>query len=71
MCGFNHLQATTRSEEERLGVDFADIWQKRQRESVLQAVEPFMAPVATTKQLQFSDKYAKSYVTFFLEHACN
>lgn len=54
-----HVQSSTQAEEERLGVDFATVWQQRQRATVLQAVEPFMAPVANAQELHFKHRYSQ------------
>jgi hypothetical protein len=39
-------------------VDFAEVWKKHQEATVL-AVDSFMTPVATTKQLHFQKRYAQ------------
>ena len=40
----NAMQATMASEEERLGVDFGQLWEKRQKADVVRAVEAAEKP---------------------------
>jgi hypothetical protein len=62
------LQCSTKVEEEKLGVDFSDIWKNRQQAAVLSMVEPYMQPAANAKELHFPYRYAQSYVTPFADH---
>jgi hypothetical protein len=56
-----HLQATSTSEEERLGVDFYKIWETRAKASTAQVVELESQPAPGAKPLTFSSIYPQGY----------
>jgi hypothetical protein len=51
---------TAQAEEERLGIDFAELWQKRQKAEVEAQVEPYLAPLEGAKAIAFQSDYATS-----------
>jgi hypothetical protein len=51
-------QVSTISEEERLGLDFSQLFAQRQKPAVEATVEPFMVPREGTKELTFTSEYA-------------
>lgn len=55
------LQVSQQAEEERLGVDFGDIWAKRQKADIVAAVQPLLTPADGTKEITFASEYATSY----------
>jgi hypothetical protein len=57
-----HAQVSTAAEEERLGVDYADLFEQRQRAAVEASVEPLLSPLDGTKQLHFDTEYATGCV---------
>ena len=52
------LEATTTSEEERLGVDFGELWARRQREAAVKAVEAAETPAEGAKEIDFGNNFA-------------
>ena len=52
------MQATTTAEEERLGVNFGDLWEERQKGGALAAVEAAEAPAEGAQQIHFDSTYA-------------
>lgn len=60
-------QATTQSEEERLGVDFADLWLERQQADTLAAVDTAAAPREGSEPLNFKSDYAQGCVAILTQ----
>jgi hypothetical protein len=52
------VQVSTIEEEERLGLDFGQLFAQRQMPAVEAAVQPFMTPREGTKELMFTSEYA-------------
>ena len=46
------------SEEERLGVDFGDLWRERQMSSVVKSVEQAEQPNENVKELTVDNSFA-------------
>ena len=56
------MQATTAAEEERLGIDFAKLWEDRQKADVVALVERESKPAEGTKAISFDTDYSRGCV---------
>jgi hypothetical protein len=54
------VQVSAQAEEERLGVDFAELWQKRQKAEVEAQVEQYLLTLEGAKAISFQSEYATS-----------
>lgn len=57
------LEVSNASEEERLGIDFADLYRERQAADVEKRVQPFLRPEPGSKPITFDGRYATSSMT--------
>jgi hypothetical protein len=53
------MQASTTAEEERIGVNFADLWKERQEKDLLTHVDQHNKVVEGAKELAFPSQYSQ------------